>query len=305
MTEELPQPTGDDEALDNLPVNQIAAAASSDYDASQIRALKGIEGIRTRPAMYIGDTTPRGLHHLVYEVVDNSVDEAVNGFATSIFVRLHADGSVSCSDDGRGIPVDDHPKFPKKSALEVIMTTLHSGGKFDSKVYNTSGGLHGVGVSVVNALSEWFEVEVSRGGQVHHMKFERGKTVKKLEVIGKARGTGTLITFKPDAEIFRETTVFQGGRISQRLRELAQRHELIGDVRGLGLTLGVELVKNRQTRERATDEAEQVMYRALDKGLSFKLTMGNILLLTPPLIITPEQIQEIFEKVARLIRAVP
>ncbi|MEX2044638.1 MAG: DNA gyrase subunit B, partial [Opitutus sp.] len=165
-------------------------------------------------------TDERALHHCVSEVLDNSVDEHLAGHCTKIEVAIHVDGSISIRDNGRGIPVDIHPQY-KIPGVEMVLTTLHSGGKYGQGGYKFSGGTHGVGAKCVNAVSEWFEVEVSRNSQVHHMKFERGKTTKKLEIIGKARGTGTLITFKPDSEIFRETTVFQASRISQRLRELA------------------------------------------------------------------------------------
>ncbi|HLP26092.1 MAG TPA: DNA gyrase subunit B, partial [Acidobacteriota bacterium] len=170
--------------------------------------------------MYIGGTDERALHHCVSEVLDNSVDEHLAGHCKRIEVTIHLDGSISVRDDGRGIPVDIHPQY-KIPGVEMVLTTLHSGGKYGQGGYKFSGGTHGVGAKCVNAVSEWFEVEVSRGGQVHHMTFERGKTTKKLEVIGKAKGTGTLITFKPDPEIFKETTVFKADKISQRLRELA------------------------------------------------------------------------------------
>ncbi|MDP2924399.1 MAG: DNA topoisomerase (ATP-hydrolyzing) subunit B [Candidatus Omnitrophota bacterium] len=189
------------------------------YDATTIQILGGIEAVRKRPAMYIGDTTSRGLHHLVYEVVDNSVDEASAGFCDKIKAVIHSDNSVSVDDNGRGIPVDIH-KTVGKPALEVVLTTLHAGGKFDHRVYKVSGGLHGVGVSVVNALSEWMEAEVRRDGKVYHQRFERGHTKTSIKVIGKAKATGTKITFKPDKEIFKEIN-FSFEILSQRLRELA------------------------------------------------------------------------------------
>ncbi len=194
--------------------------AYESYDASKLGKLEGLEAVRKKPGMYIGGTDERALHHCVSEVLDNSVDEHLAGHCTRIEVVIHVDGSISIRDNGRGIPVDIHPQY-KIPGVEMVLTTLHSGGKYGQGGYKFSGGTHGVGAKCVNAVSEWFEVEVSRNNQVHHMKFERGKTTKKLEVIGKARGTGTLITFKPDSEIFRETTVFQASRISQRLRELA------------------------------------------------------------------------------------
>jgi DNA gyrase subunit B len=195
-------------------------ASADAYDASKLGKLEGLEAVRKKPGMYIGGTDERALHHCVSEVLDNSVDEHLAGFCSRIDVNIHVDGSISVRDNGRGIPVDLHPQY-KIPGVEMVLTTLHSGGKYGQGGYKFSGGTHGVGAKCVNAVSEWFEVEVSRGGQVHHMKFERGKTIQKLEVIGKAKGTGTYITFKPDPEIFKETTVFQGPRISQRLRELA------------------------------------------------------------------------------------
>ncbi|MFH0877056.1 MAG: ATP-binding protein, partial [Candidatus Omnitrophota bacterium] len=172
-----------------------------------------------RPAMYIGDTTSRGLHHLVYEVVDNSVDEALAGYCKRILVEIHKTQTVSVTDDGRGIPVDIH-KTEKKPAVEVALTTLHAGGKFDHRVYKVSGGLHGVGVSVVNALSDWLEVEIRRDDKVYHQRYERGKTASKLTVIGKAKTTGTKVTFKPDKTIFK-TTEISYDVLANRLREMA------------------------------------------------------------------------------------
>ncbi len=193
--------------------------AAKTYDATSIQVLEGLEAVRRRPAMYIGDTTSRGLHHLVYEVVDNSVDEALGGYCDSIEVTVREDNSVSVVDNGRGIPVDMH-KTEKKPAVEVALTTLHAGGKFDHRVYKVSGGLHGVGVSVVNALSDWLEVEVKRDGKIYHQRYERGKTASKLTVIGKSTVTGTKVTFKPDKTIFSKTE-YSYDILSQRLRELA------------------------------------------------------------------------------------
>ncbi len=190
------------------------------YDSSKLGKLEGLEAVRKKPGMYIGGTDERALHHCVSEVLDNSVDEHLAGHCTRIDVTIHVDGSLSVRDNGRGIPVDIHPTY-KIPGVEMVLTTLHSGGKYGQGGYKFSGGTHGVGAKCVNAVSEWFEVEVSRDGKVYHMEFERGKTMKKLDVIGKSKSTGTLITFKPDAEIFRETTEFKAERISQRLRELA------------------------------------------------------------------------------------
>ena len=189
------------------------------YQADSIQVLKGLEAVRRRPAMYIGSVSGRGLHHLVYEVVDNSVDEALAGFCTRIDATIHEDNSITVADNGRGIPVDIH-KTEKKPGVEVALTVLHAGGKFDKSTYKVSGGLHGVGVSVVNALSKKLEVWVDRDGKRHHMAFERGDTKKKLEVIGKAKGTGTTVWFLPDDAIFTETR-FDFATLATRLRELA------------------------------------------------------------------------------------
>ncbi len=189
------------------------------YDAATIQVLKGLEAVRRRPAMYIGDTGARGLHHLVYEVVDNSIDEAMAGFCNSIKVILNKDNSVVVEDNGRGIPVDMHPT-QKKPAVEVVMTMLHAGGKFDHRTYKVSGGLHGVGVSVVNALSQWCEVEVLRDGKVWYQRYEKGKPKKGLKVVGKSKHTGTKTTFLADGEIF-EKIDFNFDVLSARMRELA------------------------------------------------------------------------------------
>src|SRR5437868_10696386 len=195
------------------------AQTGARYDAGQIQVLKGLEAVRKRPGMYIGSTSERGLHHLVYEVVDNSIDEALVGFADRISVIIHHDNSVTVEDNGRGIPVDVHPT-EKIPGVELALTVLHAGGKFDKNTYKVSGGLHGVGVSVVNALSEKLVVIVERGGKRHHMSFVRGETVEKLTVKGDAKGTGTLVRFKPDTTIFTETR-YDYGILENRLRELA------------------------------------------------------------------------------------
>ncbi len=192
---------------------------SEKYTAEQIKILEGLAAVRKRPAMYIGNTGVEGLHHLVHELVDNSIDEALAGYCSKIDVIIHIDNSVTVRDDGRGIPVDLHEK-EKRPAVEVVMTKLHSGGKFDNRSYKISGGLHGVGLSVVNALSEFIDLEIRRDGKVYHQTYERGEAKTKLEVIGKTKHTGTQIRFKPDSQIF-ETVNFSFDVLSQRLRELA------------------------------------------------------------------------------------
>ena len=218
-------PLPDDENSDNRKRQTDATGISQGqkYDAAQIDKLEGLEAVRKRPGMYIGDPDERGLHHMVFEVLDNSIDEHLAGYCTKIEVSVHVDGSVSVRDNGRGIPVDMHPKF-KMPAVELVLTNLHAGGKFGQGAYKYSGGLHGVGAKCVNALSDWFKVEVSRDGKVYAMGFERGKTTQKLEVIGEVKSkknTGTLITFAPDPTIFTITTEFKFERLGSRLRELA------------------------------------------------------------------------------------
>lgn len=208
--------------IDKIPEKQDTAGGDT-YGAAQIDKLEGLDAVRKRPGMYIGDPDERGLHHCVFEVLDNSIDEHLAGFCSRVEVTIHSDGSVSIRDNGRGIPVDIHPKF-KIPALELVLTNLHAGGKFGQGAYKYSGGLHGVGAKCVNALSTWFKVEVSRDGKVYFMSFEQGKTTQKLTVLSELKNkkqTGTFVTFLPDPEIFTITTVFKFERLASRLRELA------------------------------------------------------------------------------------
>src|SRR4051812_23082819 len=241
----MPKIDDDSPATSLSSVRTTGIGATQKYDAAQIDKLEGLEAVRKRPGMYIGDPDERGLHHCVFEVLDNSIDEHLAGYCDRIEVTVHVDGSVSIRDNGRGIPVDIHPKFGIP-AVELVLTNLHAGGKFGQGAYKYSGGLHGVGAKCVNALSDWFKVEVSRDGQVYHMAFERGHTTQKLDVIGKSKSTGTLITFKPDATIFTITTEFKFDRLANRLRELSF------------LNPGVEIVL---TDERENGKTERFFYK--------------------------------------------
>src|SRR5512136_2768471 len=196
-----------------------SALVEENYGADKIKVLEGLEAVRLRPAMYIGSTSAEGLHHLVYEVVDNSVDEALNGYCTRIEVTIHIDNSITVIDDGRGIPVDFHEQS-QRSAAEVVMTVLHAGGKFDNDSYKVSGGLHGVGVSVVNALSQRLDLEIWRGGRVYEQSYERGRAVTEFKETGTTKRRGTEVTFAPDPAIF-ETLEFNYDTIAGRLRELS------------------------------------------------------------------------------------
>ena len=220
-----------------------ASATAEVYDADSIQVLEGLSAVRHRPAMYIGDTSASGLHHLVYEVVDNAIDEAMGGHCKNIVIKLGADGRCMVSDDGRGIPVGpmkhENPSLDGKPALEVVMTVLHAGGKFDHESYKTASGLHGVGVSVVNALSEWLEVEVDTEGKTYAMRFERGEMVSDLEVIGRCTKSGSRIDFKPDPEIFPECD-FKYETILSRMRELAY----------LNTGLRIRIIDERTGKER-------------------------------------------------------
>ncbi len=232
--------------------------AETSYDAQQIEVLEGLEGVRKRPGMYVGSTGSRGLHHLVFEVVDNSVDEALAGFCKRIDVTIHKDNSIMVDDDGRGIPVDVVPKVGKP-AVEVVMTMLHAGGKFGGGGYKISGGLHGVGVSVVNALSEWLEVEVHRDGKRYAQRFERGQRASPLRTVGKTDRTGTTVVFKPDPKVFVETD-YDAKIIAARLDELAYLNA------GLVLTLTDERNGERQEFTHKGGIAELVRQQNKNKG---------------------------------------
>ena len=200
--------------------NEETRVAEEQYSANSIQVLEGLEAVRKRPSMYIGDIAERGLHHLVYEVVDNSIDEAMAGFCDEINVTIEEDNSIRVQDNGRGIPTDMHPK-EHRSALEVVLTVLHAGGKFSKDSYKVSGGLHGVGVSCVNALSDLLVAEVHREGQVFQQRYSKGKPLGPVEVVGTCNDTGTIITFHPDATIFTQTTVYKYDTLANRLRELS------------------------------------------------------------------------------------
>ena len=193
---------------------------NNDYSAQQIQVLDGLEAVRKRPSMYIGNTAEEGLHHLIWEIVDNSIDEALAGHCTRIRVTIHEDNSVSVEDNGRGIPVDKHPT-ENMTALELVMTTLHAGGKFDHSSYKVSGGLHGVGVSVVNALSTYATAEIRRDGKIYRQNYACGQTTGELQVVGESEKTGTKITFLADPKIFTEITVYSYETVKNRLRELS------------------------------------------------------------------------------------
>src|SRR3954454_12488980 len=241
-----------------------ATSAEAGYTAADIEVLEGLEPVRRRPGMYIGGTDKKALHHLFAEVIDNSMDEALEGHASFIEVEMEADGFVAVTDNGRGIPVDPHPKFKNKSALEVIMCTLHAGGKFDSKVYDTSGGLHGVGVSVANALSDRMEVEVARGQKLYRMVFERGKPKGKLQDAGKAPNRrGTTVRFHPDPEIFGAKARFQPERVFKMTRSKAY---LFGGVE-IRWSCAKELVEGTDVPEKATFHFEEGLKDYLSETL--------------------------------------
>jgi len=235
---------------------KIFEQEQNNYTAKEIKVLKGLEGVRTRPAMYIGDTSKHGLHHLVYEIVDNAIDEALAGFCTEIKVTIRKDGMITIRDNGRGIPVDIHPE-EKIPAVEIVFTYLHAGGKFGSKAYQISGGLHGVGASVVNALSEYLEVKVFRDGKIYHMAFSKGKKIKNLEVIGETDEHGTEVTFKPDIEIFKNIN-FDFELLSERLKELAYLVK--------GIKISIEDQRTGKYKEYQFEGGLKEFLKGLDEG---------------------------------------
>ncbi|MCF7708546.1 MAG: DNA topoisomerase (ATP-hydrolyzing) subunit B [Verrucomicrobia bacterium] len=247
------------------------------YDASKIDKLEGLEAVRKRPGMYIGDPDERGLHHMVFEVLDNSIDEHLAGYCNNVEIIINVDGSVSIRDDGRGIPVDVHKKF-NMPAVELVLTNLHAGGKFGQGAYKYSGGLHGVGAKCVNALSEWFKVEISRDGKVYYMEFTKGVTSQKLKTIGKSKHTGTLITFKPDAEIFTITTEFKFELLANRLRELAFLNP------GLSIIL---------TDEREEDKREKFLYRDGIEGFVKQIGKSKATIHPKPIVVS-QQKEEVY-----------
>ena len=246
------------------------SSEGSQYTEDNIKILEGLTAVRKRPGMYIGDTTARGLHHLVYEIVDNAIDEHMAGRCDNIGVKLNADHSVSVIDDGSGIPVGPYnhsnPQYNGRPTVEVVMTTLHAGGKFDHESYKVSGGLHGVGASVVNALSEWLEVEIARNGKLHTMSFERGLVSEPLHVIGERTKTGTKISFKPDSELFPDTE-FRFDTLAGRLRELAYLNP------GLNITI----------EDEHTGKTETLCYPEGIKAFVRALNAGKNILVDPPI----------------------
>ncbi|MGY3704458.1 DNA topoisomerase (ATP-hydrolyzing) subunit B [Vagococcus martis] len=261
---------------------QVNEGQASAYDASQIQVLEGLEAVRKRPGMYIGSTGPQGLHHLVWEIVDNSIDEALAGYCTEINVTIEEDNSITVKDNGRGIPVGIQEKTGRP-AVETVFTVLHAGGKFGGGGYKVSGGLHGVGSSVVNALSESLNVKVHVDGKIHHQEFKRGKVVDDLEVIGETDHRGTVVNFKPDAEIFKETTVFEYDKLATRIRELAFLN------RGLRISI---------TDKRVSPEKEESYhYEGGIKSYVEYLNAGKTVLFPDPIYTEGEQ-QDISVEVA-------
>ena len=259
--------------------NEEMKQAEEQYSASSIQVLEGLEAVRKRPSMYIGDIGERGLHHLVYEVVDNSIDEAMAGFCNEIEVSINEDNSITVKDNGRGIPTGMHPK-EHRSALEVVLTVLHAGGKFSKDSYKVSGGLHGVGVSCVNALADLLVAEVHREGQIHVQKYSKGKPLGPVEVVGTCNDTGTIITFHPDAEIFTQTIVYKYDTLAKRLRELAF----------LNKGIRISLTDLRETLEDGTHRSEVFYSQEGLKEFIDYLDAGATKLIPDPICVTSDKV---------------
>ena len=259
--------------------NEEMKQAEEQYSASSIQVLEGLEAVRKRPSMYIGDIGERGLHHLVYEVVDNSIDEAMAGFCNEIEVSINEDNSITVKDNGRGIPTGMHPK-EHRSALEVVLTVLHAGGKFSKDSYKVSGGLHGVGVSCVNALADLLVAEVHREGQIHVQKYSKGKPLGPVEVVGSCNDTGTIITFHPDAEIFTQTIVYKYDTLAKRLRELAF----------LNKGIRISLTDLRETLEDGSHRSEVFYSQEGLKEFIDYLDAGATKLIPDPICVTSDKV---------------
>ena len=259
--------------------NEEMKQAEEQYSASSIQVLEGLEAVRKRPSMYIGDIGERGLHHLVYEVVDNSIDEAMAGFCNEIEVSINEDNSITVKDNGRGIPTGMHPK-EHRSALEVVLTVLHAGGKFSKDSYKVSGGLHGVGVSCVNALADLLVAEVHREGQIHVQKYSKGKPLGPVEVVGTCNDTGTIITFHPDAEIFTQTIVYKYDTLAKRLRELAF----------LNKGIRISLTDLRETLEDGSHRSEVFYSQEGLKEFIDYLDAGATKLIPDPICVTSDKV---------------
>ena len=259
--------------------NEEMKQAEEQYSASSIQVLEGLEAVRKRPSMYIGDIGERGLHHLVYEVVDNSIDEAMAGFCNEIEVSINEDNSITVKDNGRGIPTGMHPK-EHRSALEVVLTVLHAGGKFSKDSYKVSGGLHGVGVSCVNALADLLVAEVHREGQIHVQKYSKGKPLGPVEVVGTCYDTGTIITFHPDAEIFTQTIVYKYDTLAKRLRELAF----------LNKGIRISLTDLRETLEDGSHRSEVFYSQEGLKEFIDYLDAGATKLIPDPICVTSDKV---------------
>ncbi|MGN1046058.1 MAG: ATP-binding protein, partial [Candidatus Cryptobacteroides sp.] len=270
-----------------MDVNEVNNSAAEQYSANSIQVLEGLEAVRKRPSMYIGDIGERGLHHLVYEVVDNSIDEALAGYCTHIEVTINEDNSITVKDNGRGIPTGMHEK-EHRSALEVVLTVLHAGGKFSKDSYKVSGGLHGVGVSCVNALSDYLKAEIHREGKIFVQEYSKGKPLAPVKVVGEASDTGTIVTFHPDAEIFTVTTVYNYNTLAARLRELAYLNKGIS----LSLTDLREKVKDVDENGNETEDYRKDVFYSKDGLKEFVeyLDAGSEKLIETPICLETDKV---------------